>query len=130
MAFLVSELVGELLTAGVGPTAQQLPVIAALAPDRVAASVRRRLAGLPADAQALARAVAILGAETELPVAAALAGLDESAAAHGSPLGARPVAASPSICLPRAAAAGTQPRSATCVRRRARRAHRVRRSRR
>jgi DNA-binding CsgD family transcriptional regulator len=84
VALLVSELVGELLTAGIAPTAQQLPVIAALAPDRVAASVRRRLAGLPADAQALARAVAILGAETELPVAAALAGLDESAAAHAA----------------------------------------------
>ncbi len=84
IAFLVSELVGELRSAGIEPTAQRLPGIAALAPDRVVASVRRRVSALPEDAQSLARAVAILGAETELPVAAAVAGLDEPAAARAA----------------------------------------------
>jgi DNA-binding CsgD family transcriptional regulator len=78
----------ELLAAA---SAERLPAhesgvsrLRAVAPEAIAASVLTRLARQGADAVALARAVAVLGARTEVGVAAALAGLDPTVAELGA----------------------------------------------
>jgi DNA-binding CsgD family transcriptional regulator len=71
--FYLRELLRELDEAG-----SQMPSAAAVArtvPASVIRSVAVRLARLPAEATALARALAILGDDTDLPVVARLAGL-------------------------------------------------------
>jgi DNA-binding CsgD family transcriptional regulator len=73
---LLHELVRTLLADGAPPSAASVEVVERLAPDAVARSVRRRLAGLPGEAAALARAVAILGDGADGRQAAALAGIE------------------------------------------------------
>jgi DNA-binding CsgD family transcriptional regulator len=82
--FLLTELALELADAGVAPVAASVPRLGGVVPDRVGAWVRRRMAGLGPDAQALVEAVAILGSGAALPVAAAVAGLEEPEAAQAA----------------------------------------------
>ena len=65
---------------GLAPTAKHAPRVLALGPGAVLHGVSRQLRRLPAGASDLLRAAAILGDRTELPLAAALAGLDMSTA--------------------------------------------------
>jgi len=74
--FLLESLLSELAAEGVGPAAGEAGRLRAIGPPAVARSVLVRIARLPASAGALARAVAVLGAGADLPVAAALARLD------------------------------------------------------
>ena len=69
---------------GLTGSAADASQVAGLGPETVAVSVRGRLAALPADAQDLASAVALLGADAELRHAAPLAGLDEPRAASAA----------------------------------------------
>ena len=75
-------LLGELLKAleaeGVEPDAAQARLIDEIGPHAVSRTVLLRLARLPADAVAVARALAVLGDGAGLPVTATLAELDES----------------------------------------------------
>ena len=79
--FLTAELIRAASAAGVAPTAAGAARLHGLATEGVDRSVRQRLSHLEDAAVALARAVAVLGDESELRHAAALAGLDEVAAA-------------------------------------------------
>jgi DNA-binding CsgD family transcriptional regulator len=74
--FLLTELSRNLAAEGVQPTAAHTPALGELVPDTIVRSVLRRLAPLTDDAQAVARAVAILGDGCELRHVAALAGLE------------------------------------------------------
>lgn len=78
--FLVGELVRHLVATGVSPTAAAAVRVADLGPRTVARSVLRRVARLPVNAAALARAVAILGTDVELHAAAELAGMEDAPA--------------------------------------------------
>jgi DNA-binding CsgD family transcriptional regulator len=69
---------------GLPPTAESSPHVREVGPEPVARAVSVRLSRLPEEAGALARAIAVLGDGAELGVAAALAGLDRSAAAAAS----------------------------------------------
>lgn len=69
---------------GADPTAQGEERVAELAPQVVAVSVLPRLRRLPAEAQAFARAVAVLGDRVELRHAAALAELETGPATQAS----------------------------------------------
>lgn len=82
--FLLTELATELAEANVPPVASAVSRLGGVVPDRVGASVRRRLATLTPDARALAEATAILGTSAELPVAAAVAGLGEPESARAA----------------------------------------------
>jgi tetratricopeptide (TPR) repeat protein len=97
---LLHELLGALARERVEPSAGAVSRVRELGPDAVARSVLRRLERLPEGAVALAEAVAVLGDDAEMPVAARLAELEEAAAADlaerlaaaeilhpGSPLG-------------------------------------------
>ncbi|MEV4423591.1 AAA family ATPase, partial [Patulibacter sp. NPDC049589] len=77
---LLSELVKTLRLEAVSPVARDLDAVNELGPRAVLRTVLVRLAGLPADATELARAIAVLGKTADLPLAAALAGLDADAA--------------------------------------------------
>ena len=84
--FLVGELVRELASEGVSPSADREALVHRLAPPTVARAVLLRLARLGEDATALAHAVAVLGDGAPPPRAFALARLpeergDEAAAA-------------------------------------------------
>jgi DNA-binding CsgD family transcriptional regulator len=84
--FLVGELVRELASEGVSPSAGRKALVRQLAPPTVARAVLVRLARLGRDATALARAVAVLGSDAPPQRAFALAGLphergEEAAAA-------------------------------------------------
>jgi DNA-binding CsgD family transcriptional regulator len=65
---------------GVQPTAESASVVREVGPEAIARIVSLRLARLPADAGALARAIAVLGRTADLGLAAALAGIERSAA--------------------------------------------------
>ena len=65
---------------GLPPTAEHAPDVLELGPRAVSYGVSTRLGRLPHEATALLRAAAILGDRTELPLAAALAGIDSGAA--------------------------------------------------
>ncbi|MBV9805894.1 MAG: AAA family ATPase [Solirubrobacterales bacterium] len=86
---LLRELVRSLAAEGVVPSAGSVDVLERLAPDAVARSVRLRLARLPADAAALARAVAVLGDGANGRHAAALAGVERRSLAPAAALLAR-----------------------------------------
>ena len=87
--FLVREVLAGLLADQVAPEAGEATRVARLQPQAVASSVLLRLGRLPAEAVALARAVAVLGVEVPLARAAALAELDpEPAAAAADALAA------------------------------------------
>src|SRR5690242_20744118 len=76
--------VGELLAAArnerLSGADDDVTTLRALASSAVGASVLGRLAGLGSDAVSLAQALAVLGSQTEVGVAAELAGLDPAAA--------------------------------------------------
>jgi DNA-binding CsgD family transcriptional regulator/tetratricopeptide (TPR) repeat protein len=82
--FLVAELVAELRDRGVQPVASAVGLVEAAAPGGVARAVRRRLARLGPDATRLARALAVLGDDTDLALAAELAGLGRASAASAA----------------------------------------------
>src|SRR4051794_1832865 len=75
--FLLRELLRELATEGIAPSAEQAPHVHQLAPPTVARAVLLRLARLGDDATALARAVAVLGDGAPLRRVSPMAGLPE-----------------------------------------------------
>jgi DNA-binding NarL/FixJ family response regulator len=81
-------LLGELLKAleaeGVEPDAAHARLIDEVGPQAVSRTVLLRLARLPAEAVAVARAVAVLGDGAGLPATASLAELDESSVADAT----------------------------------------------
>jgi DNA-binding CsgD family transcriptional regulator/Flp pilus assembly protein TadD len=79
---LLHELLATLAAEGLEPTAAHTSALLELAPQAVARPVARRLRGLSAEARALARALAVLGAGGGLAAAARLAGLDGDQAAN------------------------------------------------
>ena len=79
--FLLSELLASVRADGIAPTAAAASQIRSLAPEGIMRSIVVRLGRMSREAAVLARCVAVLGAEAELRHAAALAGLDASAAA-------------------------------------------------
>ena len=82
--FFLGELFQALQAARVAPTAEGAARVADQGPATLARSVLVRTAGLSAGAAALARAVAVLGADVELRHAAALASLDDGTAAEAA----------------------------------------------
>jgi tetratricopeptide (TPR) repeat protein len=74
---LVGELLKTMQAEGVRPDAAHADVIRDIGPRAVSRTVLLRLARLPEEATAVARALAVLGDGAGLPAAAALAGLDE-----------------------------------------------------
>ena len=82
--FLLRELVAELASLGVTPTEAGVAEVHHVSPKGLSRSVLRRLARLPAEADALARAVAVLGARAEPRHAAALCDFGEALAAEAA----------------------------------------------
>jgi DNA-binding CsgD family transcriptional regulator len=80
--FLLQELARTLVERGVEPTADRIEEMETLAPERVSRTVLTRLERLPAEARAVARALAVLGDGSELPFVAELAGIDPEQAAR------------------------------------------------
>ena len=80
-AFLLGELLAELVDQGVAGSAVEAAQVVEFGSERVGQSVRRRLRLLPDDAAAVARAVAVLGPPTPLRDVAALTELPASAVA-------------------------------------------------
>lgn len=81
---LLGELLKSLRLARVLPDATSVARIDELGPRAVLRTVLMRLAGLPAGAGALARAIAILGDSADLPLAAELAALQPAAASSAA----------------------------------------------
>ena len=81
---LLSALLDALASEHVPPRAEYAGAVMEIGPRAVARAVELRLARLPAEAAALARAVAVLGEDADLGVVAALAGLDREVAAHAA----------------------------------------------
>jgi len=79
--FFLGELVSELAADRVAARRELARRVPEVGPQTVARAVLRRLGTLPFEPLALARAVAILGDDVELRQAAALAGLEPTAAA-------------------------------------------------
>lgn len=75
--FMLRELTGSFAAEGIDPVAANAELVAEIRPDRVVASVLRRLAQLPEAAICLARATAILSLRAPLRAAGELAELDE-----------------------------------------------------
>ena len=82
--FFLGELFRALRGARVAPTAEGAARVSDQGPASLARSVLLRTAGLSPAAGALARALAILGADVELRHAASLASLDDAAAADAA----------------------------------------------
>jgi DNA-binding NarL/FixJ family response regulator len=82
--FLLGELARTLAAEAIHPAAAQAARVRELAPERVTRTVLVRLARLSPEAQAVARAVVVLGDDADGRLAAELAGLDEVAAARGA----------------------------------------------
>jgi DNA-binding CsgD family transcriptional regulator len=76
--FLVHELVAALAADDVEPTTSQAELIQKLGPPTVARATLARLARMPEGCVPLARAIAVLGGDAQLPRAAQLAGLSET----------------------------------------------------
>jgi DNA-binding CsgD family transcriptional regulator len=84
---LLTELVHAVLAEGIEPTAHGAERVRGLGPDTLSRFVLRRLRALGRAAESLARAVAVLGGESDLTLAAELATLElEDAAAAGARL--------------------------------------------
>ena len=81
---LLSALLDALASEHVPPRAENADAVMEIGPRAVARAVELRMARLPTEAAALARAVAVLGEDADLGVVAALAGLDREAAAHAA----------------------------------------------
>jgi DNA-binding CsgD family transcriptional regulator len=82
--FLVGELLGELIADGVRGSAGDASLVLEFGSERVGRAIRQRLRRLPAVATGLARAVAVLGPQSTLADAAALAGCSEAAASQAA----------------------------------------------
>lgn len=82
--FLCATLAAALAEGGIRPVAGAAAQVAEVSGGAVSARIVRRLGRLPVEALAVARAVAILGADVELRHAATLAGLEEARAAAGA----------------------------------------------
>jgi DNA-binding CsgD family transcriptional regulator/tetratricopeptide (TPR) repeat protein len=80
----VAAILDALAQQEIAPTADQVPRLTELAGEALARGVALRLSRLPAEAVALAHAAAILGDQTELPLAAKLADLTAAAAADAA----------------------------------------------
>jgi len=80
--FLVLGLAAAIGDSGIHPVANEIPRVAALAPQSVGQSVSRQLGRLPAAAAILARTVAILGDCGDLSIAAAMTGIPKPRAAE------------------------------------------------
>lgn len=78
---LLRQLLNALESEGVTPDAEHAAAVEAIGPRAVARTVLLRLARLPADTVAVARAVAVLGENPALPAIAALADIPEPRAA-------------------------------------------------
>ena len=102
--FLLNELVHAVLEERIEPTASAAARVRQLGPESLSRFVLQRLRRLGPDAEALARAVAILGEERDLALAGALAGLGPEAAA-----GAVAVLARSDILRPRGPLAFAHP---------------------
>jgi DNA-binding CsgD family transcriptional regulator/tetratricopeptide (TPR) repeat protein len=81
---LLRELGHEIAAEGLAPTEGNVPRLRELAARAGSRAVALRLARLPPQAAALARAVAVLGDDADPRVAAALAGLDEKVASEAA----------------------------------------------
>ena len=81
---LLRALLDALASEKVPPRADQAGAVMEIGPTAVARAVELRLARLPSEAGALARAAAVLGEDAELGVVAALADLDRDVAAHAA----------------------------------------------
>ena len=79
---LLRQLLGGLSAERVGPDAEHADVVRAIGPRAVARTVLRRLDRLEPSADAVARAVAVLGEQPGLPAIAAQAAVDEATAAR------------------------------------------------
>ena len=77
---LMSELIREVASERLAPTAEEAARVEALGPQGVSTVVLLRLGRLPAGAPELARAVAVLGDSASFALAGELAGLDEEMA--------------------------------------------------
>ena len=86
---LLSELLNALAEEGVAPGADQTARVREIGPAAVSRSVEQRLAHLPAEAQAFAQALAVLGDGAEVELIAALARIDQEAAANAAEMLAR-----------------------------------------
>ncbi len=82
--FLLRELARTLAAERIQPAAAQEPRVRELAPERVTRTVQLRLARLSPAAQAVARAVVVLGDDADHRLAGELVGLDEAAVARGA----------------------------------------------
>jgi DNA-binding CsgD family transcriptional regulator len=76
---LLRQLLGALAADGVQPTAANAALVDDVGPRAVSRTVLLSLARLPAEATAVARAVAVLGESADLVTLAELAGLDQTA---------------------------------------------------
>ena len=81
---ILGELLRALESEGVAPARGQLDVVRQLGPRAASRSVLLRLARLPADAAAVARAAALLGDGADLGAVATLAELDETRAGQAT----------------------------------------------
>jgi DNA-binding NarL/FixJ family response regulator len=81
---LLRQLMRAIEADGVHPTATNAMVIREIGPRAVSRTVLLRLARLPEESAAVARAAAVLGQSAELPIVAALAGVDEARAAEAT----------------------------------------------
>ena len=81
---LVRQVLRALETDGVTPDASSAGLVREIGPRAVSRTVLRRLTRLPGDAKAVARAVAVLGENAELPAIAELAAIDEQAVARAT----------------------------------------------
>lgn len=81
---LVGELLKTIVAEGTAPTAANASAVKEIGPRAVSRAVVVRLARLPDDAVAVARALAVLGDGAELAAVAALAGLDDETAARAT----------------------------------------------
>jgi DNA-binding CsgD family transcriptional regulator len=81
---LLRQLLSALESDGVEPTLANAGLVAEIGGRAVSRSVLPRLARLPEDARAVARAIAVLGEGARLPVVAALAGVSERAVAEAT----------------------------------------------
>jgi len=84
--FLLRELLHAMRYEGTAPTAEASARVADFVPRGVARSVLVRISSISGSAGALARALAILGDDCELRIAARLAGLDQPAGARAADL--------------------------------------------
>jgi DNA-binding CsgD family transcriptional regulator len=82
--FLRCELARTLVAQEIRPGAEQAELVRELAPERVARTVLVRLARLAPEAGAVARALAVLGDDSDHRLVAGLAGIDPEAAVRGA----------------------------------------------